>query len=65
MRNYIIPLSVAILNPRLYQPEKAGSRNYIIILPRRYSHEYPRDVKEVVDGLATIRSVPPRASNEE
>ena len=60
-----VPLAVATLNPALYQPDKAGLRNYIINLLRSSSHEYLRDVKWVVDGLAAIHSVHPRATNEE
>ena len=60
-----MPLAVAILNPTLYQPDKAGLRNYIIYLPRSFSHEYQRDVKWVVSRLSAIRLVPPRATNEE
>ena len=44
---------------------KAGFRNYIINLPRTSGHDYPRDVKWVVDGLAAIRSIPPSATSEE
>ena len=40
-----VPLAAAILNPTLYQPDKAGLRSYIINLPRISSHEYRRDVK--------------------
>ena len=60
-----VPLAVAVLNPTLYQSDKAGWRNYIINLTRSSSHEYPRDVKWVVDGLVAIRSVPPCGTNEE
>ena len=63
--NYISTSTCANLNPTLYQPDKAGLKNCIINLPRSSSHEHPRYVKWVVDGLAEIRSVPPIATNEE
>ena len=34
-------------------------------LPKSSSHEYIKDVKWVVDGLAAIRLVPPLVTNEE
>ena len=60
-----VPLAVEILNPILHPPDRAGLRKYIINLPRSSSQEYLRSVNWEVDGLAAIRSVPPRASNEE
>lgn len=45
--------------------DKSGLRGYIINLPGSCSHKYPRDVKWVVDGLATTRSVAPRATYQE
>ena len=56
-----VPIAVAILNPTLHQSDKTGLRNYIINLPRSSSHERPRDIRWVVDGLMVIRSEPPRA----
>lgn len=61
----LVFLAVAFLNPTLYKPDKPGLRNYITNLPKSSSHEYIRDVKWVVEGLAAIRSVPPLATNEE
>ena len=61
----LVPLAVTILNRSLYQPGKAGLRNHIINLSRSPSHEYPRNVKWMVDRLAAILSVPTRATNEE
>ena len=58
-------LTVATSKHTLYQPDKAGLRNYIINLPKSSSHEYPRDVKWVVDGQVTICSVPPSANYED
>ena len=46
-------------------PDKSGLSSYIINLPRSCSHKYPRNVKWVVDGVATTRSVTPRATYEE
>ena len=60
-----MPLAVAILNPTLYQPDKAGLRNDINDLPKHSGQECPRDVKWMIDRLAAIRSVPPHATNEE
>ena len=39
------PLAIATPNLTLYQPGKAGLRNYIMNLPKRSRHEYPRDAK--------------------
>ena len=41
----LVPLTVAILNPTLYQPDRAELRIYIVNLPIRSTYEYPRDVK--------------------
>ena len=61
-----VRLTVATPESRLYQPDKAGLRNCIINLSKSFSHEYPRDVgRWVVDGMAAIRSVPPRATFQE
>ena len=40
-----VPLAAAILNSTLYQPDKAGLRDYIINLPRISSPEYRKGVK--------------------
>ena len=61
----LVRLAVATPNSTLYQPDKAGLRNYVINLSKRSSHEYPRDVRWVVDGMAADRSVPPRATFQE
>ena len=63
-----IPLVIVTPKPTLYQPDKAGLRNYIINLQKgssRSSHEYPKDIKWLVDGLAAICSVPSHATYEE
>ena len=60
-----VPLAVATPESTLYQSDKAGLRNYIINLSKSSSHKYPRDAQWVVDGMATIRSVPPSGTYEE
>lgn len=58
-----VPLAVAILNPILYQLNKAGLTNYVINVPTSSAHEYPGDIKWVADGLAAIRSALPPDTN--
>lgn len=41
----LVPLTVAILNPTLYQLDREELRIYIVNLPIRSVYEYPRDVK--------------------
>ena len=41
----LVPLTVAILNPTLYQLDREELRIYIVNLPIRSAYEYPRDVK--------------------
>ena len=50
-----IPLAVSTPKSALYQPEKAELRNNIINLSKSSSHEYSRDVRWVVKGMAAIR----------
>ena len=58
----LVPLAVATSACTVYKPEKAGLRNYIINLSKSSSHEYPRDVKWMLDGLAAMRLAPPHAT---
>ena len=60
--NLSVRLAVATRKSTLSQPDKAGLRNYIINLSKSSSHEYLRDVICVVDGMAAVRSLPPRAT---
>ena len=41
----LVPLTVAILNPTLYQPDREELRIYIVNLPIRSAYEYPSEVK--------------------
>ena len=41
----LVALTVAILNPTLYQPDREELRIYIVNLPIRSAYEYPRGVK--------------------
>ena len=50
-------LAVATPKSTLYQPDKAGLRNYIINLTKSSTHKYPRDFRCVADGMAEIRSI--------
>ena len=46
----------------LYQSDKTGLKNYIINLSKSSNHKYPRDALWVIDGMATVRSVPSNAT---
>ena len=61
----LVPLAAGTKKSTLYQSNKVGLRPYIISLPKISSHEYPRDVKRVVDGLAEVCSVPARTTYKE
>ena len=52
----LVPLAVATPEPTVYQADKAGLKNYIINISKSFSHEYPGDVKWMVDGLVAISS---------
>ena len=41
----LVPLTVAILNPTLYQLDREELRIYIVNLPIRSAYEYPSEVK--------------------
>ena len=61
----LVLLAAGTKKSTLYQSNKAIFRPYIISLPKISSHEYPRDVKRVVDGLAEVCSVPARTTYKE
>ena len=56
-----MPLAVATPESTLYQSNRTELKNYIINLPKRASHNYP---KWVVDGIAANHLVPPSATYE-
>ena len=60
-----VPVVAATPQSRSYQSDKAGLRNCIINLSKSSSHKYPKDDLWVIDGMAAIHSVPPRATHEE
>ena len=57
-----MPVSIALPDSSLYQPDKAGFRNYIMKSSKSVSSFFPHIAKWFIDGMAAMRSIKPRST---